>query len=57
MLCKSIDELLEKGRDGVKQSTLEGLKRKVRQTMNMPRNNDHMLFHISGLYPLCGEGD
>lgn len=29
MLCKSIDELLEKGRDGVKQSTLEGLKRKT----------------------------
>jgi len=29
MLCKSIDELLEKGRDGVKQSTLEGLKLKT----------------------------
>ncbi|KAF7145532.1 hypothetical protein RHSIM_Rhsim04G0130700 [Rhododendron simsii] len=29
MLCKSIDELLEKGRDGVQQSTLEGLMQKT----------------------------
>ncbi|KAI8559611.1 hypothetical protein RHMOL_Rhmol04G0186900 [Rhododendron molle] len=29
MLCKSIDELLEKGRDGVQQSTFEGLMQKT----------------------------